>query len=65
MDPIKENIKNEKIDEFWKIYFDGAYSKAGKHAGIVIISPLDKVYNFDFRLEFEASNNVANMRHCF
>ena len=27
--------------------------------GIVIISPSDKIYNFAFRLEFEASNNVA------
>ena len=59
MAPIKENIKNEKIDEVWQMYFDGVYSKAGKGAGIVIISPSDKVYNFAFRLEFEESNNVA------
>ena len=56
---IKENIKNEKIDEVWQMYFDGAYSKTGKGAGIVIISPSNKVYNFAFMLEFEASNNVA------
>ena len=59
MAPIKENIKNEKIDEVWKMYFDGAYSKTEKGAGMVIISPSDKIYNFAFRLEFEASNNVA------
>ena len=59
MAPIKENIKNEKIDEVWQMYFDGAYSKAGKGVGIMIISPSDKIYNFAFRLEFEASNNVA------
>ena len=59
MAPIKENIKNEKIDEVWKMYFNGAYSKSGKGAGIVSISPSDNVYNFVFRLEFEASNNVA------
>ena len=39
--------------------FDGAYSKAGKGAGIVIISPEGKFFNFSFRLEFEATNNVA------
>ena len=39
--------------------FDGAYSKAGKGAGIMIISPSNKIYNFAFRLYFEASNNVA------
>ena len=59
MAPIKENIKNEKIDEVWKMYFDGAYSKAGKGAGIVILSPSYKFYNFAFGLEFEASNNVV------
>ena len=58
MAPIKENIKNEKIDEVWQMYFDGAYSKTGKGAGIMIISPSNKFYNFASRLEFEASNNV-------
>ena len=59
MAPIKENIKNENIDEVWQMYIDRAYSKAGKGAGIMIISPSD-IYNFAFRLEFEASNNVAD-----
>ena len=39
--------------------FDGAYSRTGKGAGVVIISPEGKVFNFVFRLEFEATNNVA------
>ena len=56
---IRENIKNENIDEVWKMYFDDAYSKTGKGAGIVIISPSNKFYNFAFKLDFEASNNVA------
>ena len=59
MNPIKENIKDENIDEVWKMYFVGAYYKSWKGAGIVIISPSNKVYNFSFKLEFEASNNVA------
>ena len=41
------------------MYFDRAYSKTGKGVGILIISLSDKIYNFAFRLEFEASNNVA------
>ena len=40
--------------------FDGAYSKAGKGAGIVITSPSNEKFNFAFRLEFDASNNVAD-----
>ena len=59
MASIKENIKNERVDEVWQTYFDRAYSKAGKGAGIVIISPSNQTYNFAFRLEFEASNNVV------
>ena len=39
--------------------FYEAYPKSGKGAGIVMISPSNKVYNFAFRLEFEASKNVA------
>ena len=41
------------------MHFDRAYSEAKKGVGIVTISPSNKVYNFSFRLEFEASNNVA------
>ena len=47
------------------MFFDRAYSKAGKGAGIVIISPSNKIYNFAFRLEFEAQNNVAEYEALF
>ena len=47
------------------MYFDGAYSKAGKGVGIVIISPSNQIYNFAFRLEFEASNNVVEYETLF
>ena len=59
LEPIHEEIKNEKLNELWRMNFDGAYSRAGKGAGIVIVSPVGKVFNFAFRLEFEATNNVA------
>ena len=54
-----ENIKNGKVDEVWQMYFDGAYSKVGKCASIKTISPSKQTYNFSFRLELEASNNVV------
>ena len=47
------------------MYFEGAFSKARKGAGIVIISPSKQTYNFAFRLEFEASNNVAEYATLF
>ena len=37
--PIKEKIKDERVDEIWRINFDGAHSRAGKGAGVVITSP--------------------------
>ena len=52
-------MKNEKFNELWKMNFDGAYSGTGKGAKVVIISSKGKVFNFAFRLEFEATNNVA------
>ena len=39
--------------------FDGAHSRSGKGVGVAITSPRGQVFNFDFRLEFEATNNVA------
>ena len=57
--PIQEKIKDEKVDELWRMNFDGAYSRARKEAGIVITSPKGKIFNFAFRLEFEATNNVS------
>ena len=39
--------------------FYGACSKAGKGAGIVITSSSDLKFNFAYKLEFDASNNVA------
>ena len=59
LDPIHEEIKDEKVDELWRMNFDGVYSRAGKGVGIVITSPKGKVFNFAFRLEFEATNIVA------
>jgi hypothetical protein len=48
--PIKEKFKEEKIDEVWKMNFDGAHSRSGKGVGIVLTSPNKKYYNFSFRL---------------
>ena len=59
LDPIHEEIKDEKVDELWRMNFDGAYSRSGKGAGITITSPKGKIFNFAFRLEFEATNNVT------
>ena len=59
LDPIHEEIKDEKVDELWRMNFDGAYSRAGKGVAVVITSPKVRIFNFAFRLEFKATNNVA------
>ena len=41
------------------MHFDGAFSIAGKGVGIVIESPSHKEFNFSYRLEFNATNNVV------
>jgi hypothetical protein len=58
--PIEEKFKDEKeSNKAWKINFDGAHSRSGKGAGIVLVSPTGKSHNFAFRLEFDATNDVA------
>ena len=41
------------------MHFDGAKSRHGVGAGIVLISPSGEEKYFSFRLEFEATNNMA------
>jgi ribonuclease HI len=58
--PTKENFKDEKkSNKSWKMNFNGSHSRSGKGAGIVLVSPTGKSYNFAFRLEFDATNNVV------
>ena len=41
------------------MHFDGAHSRSSKGFGIVIQSLTGQVYKFAYRLEFDATNNVA------
>jgi ribonuclease HI len=57
---VEEKFKHEKIsNKAWKMNFDCAHSRSGKGAGIVLVSPTGKSYNFAFRLEFDTTNNVV------
>jgi ribonuclease HI len=56
----EEKFKDEKeSNKAWKMNFDGAHSRSGKGIRIVSISPTGESYNFAFRLEFDATNNIA------
>jgi hypothetical protein len=52
-------IPTEEIGGMWKMHFDGAYSKEGVGVGVVLISPSKKEIHFSYKMEFEATNNVA------
>jgi ribonuclease HI len=56
---IEEEAKEERISEVWHMHFDGAFSRSGKGAGIVIESPSGQEFSFAYRLEFDDTNNVA------
>ena len=57
--PSKMEIPEFEKEKSWKMNFDGAHSRTGTGAGIRFVSPNDEVFNYAFRLEFEATNNVA------
>jgi ribonuclease HI len=58
----EDNIPLEQIDlddGMWNIHFDGSCSNEGNRAGIILISPIGKIHNFSYRLEFDCTNNVT------
>ncbi len=55
---VDEKISGLK-SQVWYMNFDGASSRHGKGVGIVLKSPLGHVFKFAYRLEFGATNNVA------
>ena len=42
----------------WKLYFDGANSKEGNGAGVLLVSPEGSLIHLSFKLKFEETNNV-------
>jgi len=43
----------------WKVYFDGANSKEGNGAGVLLVSLEDSLIPLSFKWEFEVTNNVV------
>ena len=58
----EDNIPLEQIDldyGMWHMHFDGSCSNEGNKADIILISPVGKIHNFSYRLEFVGTNNVT------
>jgi ribonuclease HI len=52
----------EKIDlddSMWHMHFDGSCSNEGNIDGIILYSPVGKIHNFSYRLEFACTKNVT------
>jgi ribonuclease HI len=47
------------ITYIWKLFFDGAFSREGVGAGMVLVSPTQETIPLSYKLEFETTNNVA------
>jgi hypothetical protein len=61
----EDNIPMEQIDlddGMWHMHFDGSCSNEGNRAGIILISPVGKIHNFSYRLEFACTNNVTEFK---
>ena len=56
--PTKEARENP-LDTTWLLHVDGSSSKQGSGVGICLISPTGEVLEQSFRLNFKATNNVA------
>jgi ribonuclease HI len=57
--PISPQEDSPPITSVWKIFFDEASSKYGAGAGVVFVSPAQEIVSLSYKLEFEATNNVA------
>jgi ribonuclease HI len=58
----EDNTTLEQIDlenGMWHMHFDGSYSNEGNEASIILYSPVRKIHNFSYRLEFSCTNNVT------
>jgi ribonuclease HI len=58
----EDNTPLERIDlddGMWHMHFDGSFSNEGNKDGIILYSPMGKIHNFSYRLEFACTNNVT------
>jgi ribonuclease HI len=61
----EDNIPLEKIDlddDIWHMHFDGSCSSEGNWFGITLVSPVGKIHNLSYRLEFSCTNNAAEFK---
>ena len=64
----KEDFPDEEILDIelgaWKMYFDGAVNQYGNGIGVVLITPDGSHVPLAVKLNFEATNNMAEYEAC-
>ena len=57
---IKSEQPSENMEAgIWTLHFDGANSREGNGAGVLLISPSGRWIPLSLKLEYEATNNVV------
>ena len=46
-------------NKVWKLFFDGASSREGARASVVLISPKNQTVTISYKLQFETTNNTV------
>jgi ribonuclease HI len=46
----------------WHMHFNGLCSSEGNGVGIILYSPVGKIHNFSYKLEFVCTNNVIEFK---
>jgi ribonuclease HI len=61
----EDNIPLKQVDlddDMWHMHFYGSGSNEGNGDGIILVSPVGKIYNLSYRLEFACTNNVTKFK---
>jgi hypothetical protein len=61
----EDNIPLEHIDlddGMWHMHLDGSFSSEGNIDGIILYSPIGKIHNFSYRLEFSCTKMSLNSK---
>ena len=64
----EDNTTLEQINieyAMWHMHFDGSCSNEGNRSSIILYSPMGKIYNFSYRLEFVSQTMSLNLKHYF
>jgi ribonuclease HI len=60
VDDEKSALEQIDLDDgMWNMHFNGSCSNEGNKDGIILYSPVGKIHNFSYRLEFVCTNNVT------